>query len=452
MPSAPAPGAALASSSGVAASEIRNPKSGKAKKGSRSKNPQDKGVTFPTVDEIPVVAPVDVASLPEDVRAYRQERAKNWPGRAREEARDENDAETAAAAEAEAAERKARRRARLAEVLAEQRRLGHFEASEEIGELVGGGPGDTKPYTDRPGDRKKGRGAKGGGRGGGAPREPRPAPRGAQRDWTGGAARPSPFEAGTVPEAKRRRVDGDGDGDGDGDVPRRPREKTRACRFWNAGGCRRGDACGFRHDGEPGTRAGAPGPYAAAVGPEGTSAGDGTDGGAADAPSGNADVPGVPGDGRRAGDIPGDAGDAKRAPPPPCRHHARGRCAAGASCGFAHGAAARRGGDARPPSVRKNDKSDPRRSGTATGASDQTLLKKLFAKEVRVDRARLLQVFRFLAANDFLRAETRLDALWVFPWADDPERDPQREKQRLRKLALEAAEAQEEEEEEETKR
>ena len=113
---------------------------------------------------------------------------------------------------------------------------------------------------------------------------------------------------------------------------------------------------------------------------------------------------------------------------------------------------ARRGGDARPPSVRKNDKSDPRRSGTATGASDQTLLKKLFAKEVRVDRARLLQVFRFLAASDFLRAETRLDALWVFPWADDPERDPQREKQRLRKLALEAAEAQEEEEEEETKR
>ena len=116
-------------------------------------------------------------------------------------------------------------------------------------------------------------------------------------------------------------------------------------------------------------------------------------------------------------------------------------------------AAAHRGGDARPPSVRKNvknDKSD--RSGTATAASDQTLLKKLFAKEVRVDRARLLQVFRFLAANDFLRAETRLDALWVFPWADDPERDPQREKQRLRKLALEAAEAQEEEEEEETKR
>ena len=210
MPSAPAPGAALASSSGVAAS-ASVPKCGKAKKGSRSKNAQDKGVTFPTVDEIPVVAPVDVASLPEDVRAYRQERAKNWPGRAREEARDEKDAETVAAAEAEEAERKARRRARLAEVLAEQRRLGHFEASEEIGELVGGGPGDT---ADRPGDRRKGRGAKGGGRGAGAPREPRPALRGAQRDRTGGAARPSLFEAGTVPEAKRRRGDGDGDGTG----------------------------------------------------------------------------------------------------------------------------------------------------------------------------------------------------------------------------------------------
>ena len=360
---------------------------------------------------------MDVASLPEDVRAYRQERAKNWPGRAREEARDEKDAETVAAAEAGGGgAESASPRARLAEVLAEQRRLGHFEASEEIGELVGGGPGDT---ADRPGDRRKGRGAKGGRARRRRAREPRPALRGAQRDWTGGAARPSPFEAGTVPEAKRRR--GDGDGDGDGDVLRRPREK-RARVGSGTGGCR-GAACGFRHDGELGTRAGAPGPYAAAVGPEGTSAGDGTEGDAADSPSGNADGP-VPGDVPFAAAVPGCAGDAKRA-------------------------AARRGGDARPPSFRKNDKNDKSdRSGTATAVSDQTLLKKLFAKEVRVDRARLLQVFRFLAANDFLRAETRLDALWVFPWADDPERDPQREKQRLRKLALEAAEAQEEEEEE----
>ena len=289
VPSAPAPGAALASSSGVAAS-ASVPKCGKAKKGSRSKNAQDKGVTFPTVDEIPVVAPVDVASLPEDVRAYRQERAKNWPGRAREEARDEKDAETVAAAEAEEAERKARVAARA------WRRCSRSSAGSGTSRparrsgsswVVVPGTLPTVPGTE-------GRGAAPrGGRGAGAPREPRPAPRGAQRDWTGGAARPSPFEAGTVPEAKRRR--GDGDGDGDGDVPRRPREKTRACRFWNAGGAAEAPACGFRHDGELGTRAGAPGPYAAAVGPEGTSAGDGTEGDAADSPSGNADAP-VPGD------------------------------------------------------------------------------------------------------------------------------------------------------------
>ena len=57
------------------------------------------------------------------------------------------------------------------------------------------------------------------------------------------------------------------------------------------------------------------------------------------------------------------------------------------------------------------------------------------------------QVFRFLAANDFLRTETRLDALWVFPWADDPEKDPERDKERLRKLASEAREEQDAEEE-----
>ena len=179
-------------------------------------NAQDKGATFPTVDEIPVVAPVDVASLPEDVRAYRQERAKNWPGRAREEARDEKDAETVAAAEAEEAERKARRRARLAEVLAEQRRLGHFEASEEIGELVGGGPGDT---ADRPGDRRKRPGR----------RRRRAAAATATRTtrpWG-----PTRLDRRRVRPRSRQgrspRRSGDaGTGTGtDGDVPRRPREK-----------------------------------------------------------------------------------------------------------------------------------------------------------------------------------------------------------------------------------
>ena len=452
VPSAPAPGAALASSSGVAASDSA-PKSGKTKKAEkRTGNKQDKGVTFPTVDEIPVVAPVDVASLPEDVRAYREERAKNWPGRAREEARDES-GKNAAAAEAEAAERAARRRARLAEVLAEQRRLGHFEASEAMGEITGGPgkigrPGDPGDATDRPGDRRKGRGAKAGGRGGGAPREPKPAPRRGERDWTGGAARPSPFEAGPVPDAKRRRVDGDEDVPGDvpGDVSRRPREKTRACRFWNAGVCRRGDACGFRHDGEPGTPPDAPGPYASPVDTEGMSTGNGTDSGAARAPPGDADAPApVPGDVPSAAPVPRDVpGDAARAAAPPCRHYARGRCAAGASCAFSHA-----GGQT---AVRQNDRAHARqkpiRRSAPLSPSRQTLLKKLFAKEVRVDNARLLQVFRFLVANDFLRHDKRLDALWVFPWADDPERDPERDtKERLRKLAAEAQQAQDAEDE-----
>ena len=256
--------------------------------------------------------------------------------------------------------------------------------------------------------------------------EPRPAPRGARARLDRRRRASVPVRGRDGPEAKRRR--GDGDGDGDGDVLETSPGKRARVSVLERGGAARGAACGFRHDGELGTRAGAPGPYAAAVGPEGTSAGDGTEG-----------------DGRRF------SFRKRRRHPSPGASPSR-RPSPGAP-GTRRSTAAAAIGDARPPSVRKNvknDKSD--RSGTATAASDQTLLKKLFAKEVRVDRARLLQVFRFLAANDFLRAETRLDALWVFPWADDPERDPQREKQRLRKLALEAAEAQEEEEEEETKR
>ena len=129
---------------------------------------------------------------------------------------------------------------------------------------------------------------------------------------------------------------------------------------------------------------------------------------------------------------------------PPCRHYARGRCAAGASCAFSHA-----GGQT---AVRQNDRAHARqkpiRRSAPLSPSRQTLLKKLFAKEVRVDNARLLQVFRFLVANDFLRHDKRLDALWVFPWADDPERDPERDtKERLRKLAAEAQQAQDAEDE-----
>jgi cleavage and polyadenylation specificity factor subunit 4 len=53
-------------------------------------------VTFPTIDEIPVVKPVDVASLPEDVRAYRAERAKNWPSSAAVDAKRRRAAEKGA--------------------------------------------------------------------------------------------------------------------------------------------------------------------------------------------------------------------------------------------------------------------------------------------------------------------------------------------------------------------
>jgi hypothetical protein len=90
----------------------------------------------------------------------------------------------------------------------------------------------------------------------------------------------------------------------------------------------------------------------------------------------------------------------------------------------------------------QNGKQRPNRSrfaradaaGTGTGP---TLLKRLFAKEVRVDRSRLLQVFRFLAANDFLRGpRTDPGTLWMFPWSDDPEKpsDESGLKERLRRL------------------
>ena len=55
-----------------------------------------------------------------------------------------------------------------------------------------------------------------------------------------------------------------------------------------------------------------------------------------------------------------------------------------------------------------------------------------------MDRSRLLQVFRFLVNNDFLRGHdpSRPGDLWMFPWVDDPVRSP---KETLRALAAEAA-------------
>ena len=94
-------------------------------------------------------------------------------------------------------------------------------------------------------------------------------------------------------------------------------------------------------------------------------------------------------------------------------------------------------------------------AGITGGSRDPTLLKKLFAKEVRVDRSRLTQVFRFLVNNDFLRdfdpsgqdsRKKDLWDLWMFPWVDDPVRSTKAE---LRKLAAEAAVEPLEDEEEE---
>ena len=99
-----------------------------------------------------------------------------------------------------------------------------------------------------------------------------------------------------------------------------------------------------------------------------------------------------------------------------------------------------------------------------------TLLKRLLAKEVRVDRSRLLQVFRFLVNNNFLRdfdpdapktdraaardesenAKPRkkgLDELWMFPWVDDPEQGEAAVKEKLKQLAAEPDATREEDEE-----
>ena len=67
--------------------------------------------------------PVDVESLPVKCGEYRAERAKNWPTARRVAASEEDDADAEA--------RRAERHERLREILARQRELGHFDASEK---------------------------------------------------------------------------------------------------------------------------------------------------------------------------------------------------------------------------------------------------------------------------------------------------------------------------------
>ena len=137
--------------------------------------------TLPTAEEIPVVKPVDVASLPEDVRRYREERAKHWP----------SDSHVQAKLEAGEDEERARalRKERLREILAKQREMGHFEASQEIGE-EGDGERTAAMTTKR-----------------------------------------------------EQRV---------GEQEKKPSgDSVKVCRFWLQGGCRKGDACDFKHEAGP---------------------------------------------------------------------------------------------------------------------------------------------------------------------------------------------------------
>ena len=119
----------------------------------------------------------------------------------------------------------------------------------------------------------------------------------------------------------------------------------------------------------------------------------------------------------------------------PCRFFLRGRCKSGRRCAFSHDESAREKARAAA-----RDKKAKASTSTTNGGGDQsqTLLRKLLAREVRVDRSRLLQVFRFLVNNDFLRGHdpSRPGDLWMFPWVDNPVRSP---KETLRALAAEAA-------------
>tara|TARA_B110000503_G_C7119223_1_gene401701 strand:- start:253 stop:1587 length:1335 start_codon:yes stop_codon:yes gene_type:complete len=420
----------------------------------KKKKDKDTGVTFPTVDEIPVLTPVDVDSLPLEMKQYRAERAKHWPSRKADEARlnaHTAGADADAALFAEQALVKEKRKARLAEVLAQQRALGHFDASEEIGNLDGDRVGTSTGAEHGVGDGRLGKNGKGrgqgkGGRGRkGAASQPGPPQTANDARWSAGVKRPSPFEQGDAGHlAKHARVDLGldiaGDRPWDGDDPRdgaQPPERNahaktatvRACRFWSEGSCRKGDTCGFSHDGETGTALAPPGAYAL---------------------PGNGDaIDLVIGDGVPTGDGTGDGtGDEQPTQPPVgtspvvgkkkahCRYHQRGKCAAGDACAFSH--ADRKHSSMGKQSGNNNNNPGNTANRPATRGAQthnqtpggQTLLKKLFAKEVRSDKSRLLQVFRWLTRNDFLKTallaknvQASDQNLWMFPWVDDPPRE-----------------------------
>ena len=451
---APAPASSSAHPSSTASARPSAPsdpsKTSEAAPAPRASSKRDKGVTFPTADEIPEVKPVDVASLPEDVRRYRAERAKNWPTARRVAAAEEDDADAEA--------RRAERRERLREILAKQRELGHFDASEEIGDVVdaGGKPGKAARAAAT---RAKGKGGPGKSAAGGPGKSAAGGPgRGRGRtaaagdgrgptptSWSNGAKRPSPFEPGattrdddaTAPKRPRTNPDA-GQGDPLGSDRR---ASARRCRFWIAGTCRKGDACGFSHEGTPrGRESGGDG--------DGDGDGDGNgDGRGSNAAGDGSKTRGEENDGEDGEVAPSVApsSTARRASRP-CRHHARGRCKNGDACAFAHVDRARssNGKSTRGNGIGDGNGDGNSGDGIGDGSSRRpappTLLKRLLAREMRADRSRLLQTFRFLVNNDFLRdaRAARGENLWMFPWADDPERGDEAARERIR-LARESA-------------
>ena len=433
---APAPASSSARSLPTASARPSAPpdpsKTSEAAPPPRASSKRDKGVTFPTADEIPEVKTVDVESLPEDVRRYRAERAKNWPTARRVAASEEDDADAEA--------RRAERRERLREILARQRELGHFDASEEIGDVedAGGKPGKGKTRAKGKNGQGEKRDSRGKAAAAAAGDRRGPPTTSFEASWSNGAKRPSPFEPRVDVQAtapKRARPDA-----GQGGERSERRGPTRRCRFWAAGTCRKGDACGFSHEGPRGE------------GPRGEKSGGDGDGGGGD---GNGD--GVDGNGDGDGNaavgeekyeedgefLPSSVlpSSTRQRSSRPCRHYARGRCKNGDACAFAHVERARS----------KKTATHARGDGVENGfPTPPTLLKRLLAREMRADRSRLLQTFRFLVNNDFLRdaSAARGENLWMFPWADDPERDDAAARERIR-IARESAADEDDEDDEE---
>jgi len=168
----------------TSSNERSNARAGKSKRGEAAPTPTRATAPTPT----PTRATSEAATLTEDDRRYREERARNWPSERNVKAK-------AIAGDAEKA--KERRRELLRDILAKQRELGHFEASQEIGE-------DGSMALGK--DDKRAKNVK----------------REREGETKGEEAKE---------EGEKRTANG-----------------NKACRFWLSGGCRKGSACDFKHE------------------------------------------------------------------------------------------------------------------------------------------------------------------------------------------------------------